>query len=393
MELWKNLTRNIFKFDIDIKLTEEQIYNINKDIAILNLYRFRIGAAITFVMELFILFFHDLPQLSNALEKNRWIYEGYLYLHLALAMLCSFSFIILHRAICKNKFEPINFYEKLIYFVVGVFLLILTFISGLDQITTGQVLVFGLNILLSALVIIIKPSYGNVIYIAAYIIYLVVMLIFQNNSELLFSNIVNGSFFFVSALFTSKFMYNNQFMQLGKNMQLQEINKRLEHLSHYDILTEIPNRRFFMEQLNSMNTDEKSISSAIIILDIDHFKNINDKYGHPAGDYILKQVAALIRNNISAKDIVARFGGEEFLVMLKDTNLEKAELIGDNLRKTIEKYNFIFEECSIKLTSSLGIAKLKNPPIDFFDKAYSLADKALYESKQGGRNKVSVIWE
>lgn len=108
------------------------------------------------------------------------------------------------------------------------------------------------------------------------------MIVFQKNKDILFSHLMNGAFFFVSAYFLAKFVYNNQVSHLHKNMKLEESNKKLQYLSNYDLLTEIPNRRYFKEQLEKVLMDKHTTcKSYIVVMDIDFFKKINDKYGHP----------------------------------------------------------------------------------------------------------------
>jgi diguanylate cyclase (GGDEF)-like protein len=181
-------------------------------------------------------------------------------------------------------------------------------------------------------------------------------------------------------------------MHLAKNIKLEEANKRLQYLSDNDLLTGIPNRRYFIDSLKKdiYNTSEDNKVSCISIMDIDHFKQINDTYGHPAGDFILKQIASVLKCNIQEDDMVARFGGEEFIILFYNTSLELAKIKTEKIRSIIDKCIFNFENQIIHVTVSFGISELKDMTEKDFDKAYSNADMALYRAKKNGRNRVEL---
>ncbi|GFP75847.1 GGDEF domain-containing protein [Clostridium fungisolvens] len=384
---------NIFKLNSDIKLTNEQRTYIDKDIAVTNLKRLRIGLSITSIMEMVLILAYDLPRIKDINSSIREIYIYYLWLHSLIIIVCLLGFILLNLWSNINKTFSVKFIERVIYSTLGAILVLLALISGLDQITTGQILVFGINIIFSGLAILIKPPYENIIYTITFMTFITVMIFFQHSWNILISNVVNGSFFFVSALFLAKFIHNNQVSHIAKNIKLQDINRKLQYLSDYDYLTGIPNRRYFMKQLKDFgyNYDFASIRTYVVIVDIDYFKNINDTYGHLIGDYVLKAVAVVLKNNIKEQDLLARFGGEEFLILLSSINLEETKVICENLRRLIEQYTFNFEKNTIKITASFGISSIENITEVDFDKAYSHADKALYEAKRSGRNKVCIF--
>lgn len=128
---------------------------------------------------------------------------------------------------------------------------------------------------------------------------------------------------------------------------------------------------------------------SVITFDIDHFKKINDTYGHPGGDYVLKELGQLMQSKlVRSNDYFARYGGEEFVVILQATSLKTAQEVAERIRQTIESHAFVFEEKNIKVTISIGVST--KVPDDSWEKMYNRADKALYQSKQSGRNKVTV---
>lgn len=129
---------------------------------------------------------------------------------------------------------------------------------------------------------------------------------------------------------------------------------------------------------------------SLIIFDIDKFKNINDTYGHPAGDHVLKEIANIVRSKlIRENDFFARAGGEEFVLMLMGSTLHTATEVAERVRHTIHSYNFEFDGKKIPVTISAGVAENKSGTRGWED-LYEVADKALYQSKNGGRNRVTV---
>lgn len=128
---------------------------------------------------------------------------------------------------------------------------------------------------------------------------------------------------------------------------------------------------------------------AVITFDIDHFKKINDTYGHPGGDYVLKELGNLMQSKlVRANDYFARYGGEEFVVILQATSLKTAQEVAERIRQTIESHPFKFDDKAIKVTVSVGVSYRENG--DNWEKIYNRADQALYRSKQEGRNKVTI---
>lgn len=130
---------------------------------------------------------------------------------------------------------------------------------------------------------------------------------------------------------------------------------------------------------------------SIIIFDIDHFKKVNDTHGHPAGDYVLKDLSRVVRDSlIRGNDYFARYGGEEFCLLLLGSPIKQVEEIAERIRRTIQDHSFIFEGTNLPITISVGISTIQTSDASWSD-IFSRADKALYESKNGGRNRVSML--
>lgn len=162
------------------------------------------------------------------------------------------------------------------------------------------------------------------------------------------------------------------------------------YLSLTDALTGLYNRRHFNAELERefMRSKRYGGNLCIAIIDIDFFKKINDTYGHLCGDYVLKEVAYLILENFRKTDMVFRYGGEEFVVIMPETSLENSLIPLERLRKTIENNNFIFKGEKIKVTISIGAETNHTESTEEF---LNNADKALYQAKQNGRNQTVLF--
>lgn len=168
---------------------------------------------------------------------------------------------------------------------------------------------------------------------------------------------------------------------------------KLHEEANTDGLTKCYNKTYFNNGLELEVKKSKVTGKplTLIIFDLDHFKKLNDNFGHDAGDYVLKEKARIIRENgIRQGDIFARYGGEEFCILLPNTNLKQGFEIAERLRKLIEKHEFIYDNKRLPVTASIGIADYRegvNTGTDLFKRA----DSAVYKSKDGGRNQVNFF--
>jgi diguanylate cyclase (GGDEF)-like protein len=160
-----------------------------------------------------------------------------------------------------------------------------------------------------------------------------------------------------------------------------------------DPLTKIFNRRYFadrfIEEFSYALRHSRIYSLAIF--DIDHFKKVNDTYGHQAGDYVLRQVADLVSQLIRKEDLFARYGGEEFVILLRDTDEEKAFVLGMRIRRAVEKHEFKYQDIIIPITISIGLATLRDGNYKTPEEMFRAADEFLYKAKNNGRNRVESI--
>ena len=173
--------------------------------------------------------------------------------------------------------------------------------------------------------------------------------------------------------------------------QWRNREKMIENISVIDPLTNVYNRRKIGEKLSEFKRHQQLYS--IILLDLDYFKTVNDHYGHEVGDFVLKKVAQILIASVRADDVIGRFGGEEFIILLKDTTSEQALSIAEHCRTEIAKENFWINRTKyIRITASFGVTSA----VEFIstkEEIIKQADQALYYAKHQGRNQVRYYLE
>ena len=172
---------------------------------------------------------------------------------------------------------------------------------------------------------------------------------------------------------------------------IQDEREELERMAMFDSLTDLLSRRALLEQMDIeiMRSHRYGRHLSILMLDIDKFKEVNDKHGHVAGDAVIRAMSATIREKIRGSDFAGRYGGEEFIVMLPETPLKKAAVLAEKVRESIEQLKIEVEGGTLdNLTISIGVAEYRegDAPTDIIDRS----DKGLYKAKRAGRNRVEI---
>jgi diguanylate cyclase (GGDEF)-like protein len=183
--------------------------------------------------------------------------------------------------------------------------------------------------------------------------------------------------------------------QTALGLERHHLYTGVEKIGLTDELTGLSNRRMFNylieREINRSRRYRRPLS--LVMIDIDHFKKINDTWGHPVGDLVLRELGGLMRENFRRLDVPVRYGGEEFAVILPETSLEEAINFAERFRIKVEKATFMNGRERIPVTISLGVATLGNSPIaeDLdADTLLQMADRALYQAKQSGRNRIAA---
>ncbi len=200
-----------------------------------------------------------------------------------------------------------------------------------------------------------------------------------------------GTQWFETRMFPLKTPYMGQRAVTAQIINITErrnLQKKLRELSYIDPLTGLYNRRYFLERVR-IHLMEKG-RAHIMLCDIDRFKDVNDQYGHLAGDAVLKEFAGIAKDVLKHNHAIARLGGDEFVMALTDMTDEEAFAMGESLRKQVEKTPFHYQSQVLSIRISIGIARISYEDLEKSE-LIADADRALYQAKASGKNKVCLF--
>lgn len=202
---------------------------------------------------------------------------------------------------------------------------------------------------------------------------------FLNGQQIRRHKLKDGDKIQIGSVSILKFSYQDELEQMFQ----QELFDR----GIKDGLTQIYNKRYILDRMAGefAHARRHGIVLSLLIFDIDHFKQVNDIYGHPAGDMVLQELTKLVRKMLRTSDVFARYGGEEFVVLMRDVDRAGALVLAQRIRKHVKRHSFMVGERSISLTVSLGIATLSDD-MQSADDLVKEADSYLYKAKQAGRD-------
>jgi diguanylate cyclase len=308
--------------------------------------------------------------------------------------LAIFMYVFVNVAMLFTKKDPGGFAAQIIQACSGFLLLFINvMITVVGQLVAPNLTVITFGIVLYAMVALFRPNVAMIVYSVNYILFFFLIPITQTDPNIVFSHRVNGFVLFLIGWFLSylfwitKIQQRNQLLLIEQQRQeLENVNKSLFELATTDRLTGLLNRGHLEEKLvtsyQHLTLGEKQI--AILLIDIDNFKFVNDRFGHPAGDQLLKDVAALLKEFQTEDMLLSRWGGDEFLVAMLQSTKEQAIIIATAIKTKLEAIHLGPDDSPLLISASIGVAMVESD----FATAYKAVDRSLYRAKLQGKNQV-----
>lgn len=338
--------------------------DINRRVIVVNLFAF-VGGTISLLLGI------------RAASQFDWSLAG----SLAIASFCFYA----TRQLQIFKQTPL--FQQLASTILQLCLMVLTLflvISGGNS-NTGPLWLY----LVPPVCMFLGGFRRGLIHTIAFTLCIAIVLFFPNDSLLL----TTYSYEFKSRLLYSfmTIIFLSAFYEYSREQSyasVERLRDEFENQALHDQLTNLPNRRHINEQLKHeyQRTVRSKESFSVLLADVDRFKQINDQYGHDAGDQVLRSLSERFKQSIRKQDLVARWGGEEFLFLLPSTQAHNAEEVANKIRESVAAQPIWQNQRPVNVTISIGVAEITSD--DSIDQAINLADKRLYIAKQEGRNMV-----
>ena len=335
----------------------------------------------------------------SVIQNDTAIY--YFFRQVTLCLLIYMAMVIKffeQNELCKEWHKKFSFYISII-FIIGLPIIAYVFSSQCED--------YSLNIAE------LTNENGRVVWKTSYVFVLISMWLILLTVNLYFNRLRSDIWNGVSVIAFCAVLYNTSLLFMGKySVSIWYISRTIEvfskltvmaifmchvfsalrvikDIAHRDPLTNIFNRNHFFNELKHQSALAQKKPYCVMIMDIDHFKKVNDTWGHPVGDQVIKTVVKIIGKSIRPNDLLARVGGEEFGVMLTEIDYENAEALAERIRANVERLTGDNPEYAIpqKVTISIGAVVMHGNTLKP-NEIYRLADKALYNAKESGRNKV-----
>jgi diguanylate cyclase (GGDEF)-like protein len=319
--------------------------------------------------------------------------QGIIITHFVL-LIIMIAFFLMAYKLRKREKPNITIYILQYTVVIAIMASGVIFVT-IDQLVTTNITPLLLTCIVVGLIFLIRPLISLVIFMTTYVAYYYLIAITLTDQQLLLSNRVNGITAIGIGFLLSIIIWNYNYTIISQKRRIEIQQNQLEHMAYHDSLTDLPNRHLFDKLIKQELSLIKCCGheTVLIILDVDNFKRINDTYGHPVGDELLRQLADLLSSNVRQSDTVCRFGGDEFIIILPNTSLEEGYALAERLRKIIMNKRFILDLITLQITSSFGISVMNCMENRSIEDYYSSVDKALYLAKQKGKNRVEIAKE
>lgn len=346
-----------FKKGITDPLSDEK----SRQIFIINLFSF-IGMAVTGIMAVHS-YYNDHPLLSVILSLASVIFISSFYL----------------QKVVDNYYVT----SAVILYPLFILMVYLVYSGGVNN--TGPLWIF----IVAPVAFYIHGFKVGLIDIAVFLLIVATIMFYPDEALLATSYSTDFKlrllYSFLTITFLSGF-YEHSRQAAYEN--LLRVSREYKRMAKIDPLTQLSNRRDALDTLDyeSKRSERNDECISLLLCDIDHFKRVNDRYGHDGGDMVLTEIAKLFAESMRRQDTVSRWGGEEFLFILPQTNLQQAKICAENIHDAISEFKFCYHEHQFQVTISIGIAEIK--PGESVHEAIKQADDFLYQAKKNGRNQI-----
>lgn len=369
-------------------MNHEDLQSLRQQTAYINVTR-----AAKFALGLFLV-----HVLLIGVDIRRWILAGgdvgigyrmLFVLHVVLEVGLGTFLLVVWRRSPTSPSQATRFHQMLWVCLSAFILLISALISVFDQAIHGEITVYIIAALAIAVAGFTPLSCSLPLYTIAHVVFLVGITLMQPNQDTLVGHYINGSLVAIVSVVLSKTIYDSHAKDYLNQLIIQRQKAELERQNREDSLTRLYNRRYVDLQI------EREFQRAVryrrpltvALADLDWFKRVNDDFSHQVGDQVLVIAAGILRDTLRRVDIVSRYGGEEFLMVLPETTLEDAHHVCEKSRAAIENYAWDEVRSGLRVTISFGVAEVADH--ETATDMVAAADSKLYEAKNTGRNRVA----
>ncbi len=371
--------------------------SVADDIVMINLKRLIVIAAITVPFSvLHIIFFHrGIADLGGPERTWRmWIITCHLALLVCMGSLGFIAFRLRKLDVVTKSGRALQ------YLAVGVMLAFGIVIASVDQLVTPNITPFLVACTILSASLLIKPHYMLPIYAVGLGVFVLFQGFTQQDHSVLLNNRMNGLAAIGIAIFLSYTLWNSTVATVlqkrkieSQQKELEEKNNELQVLVSHDPLTNLLTRRRFEELMTTEIAMVRRYGqqSSLVMLDVDGFKLINDNFGHLAGDSVVRHVASILKANVRETDTVARWGGDEFIILLPCTGLMDGKAAAEKLGAAIRQSPLTYDGELLNVTASFGVTAVSCTSENSLEQTFKDADLALYMAKGRGRDCVAVI--
>jgi len=275
-------------------------------------------------------------------------------------------------------------------------------LTAIDQWVTPSISPFLIGCMLTGVVFLLRPAFALVLYGLAFASCHWALGLTQSDGTILLSNRLNALTAAVMGVALAIVLWRKHAVTVTLQREIERSGRELvrrqdelRHLATRDSLTGLYNRAEFINIASAelARAARHGFDTSIVVIDLDHFKLVNDSFGHPAGDRVLRGVGVLLLSELRTSDVVGRLGGEEFIVLLSQTSPSLARMVAEKLRARFAGATFDAENPGLRVTASFGVATVEGGAGADFEAVYRRADAALYRAKREGRDRVCVTGE